>query len=136
MNIKRLTNNDIIDINRIQECRGFAKIKNDIIPNNWVVYGAYEGDNIIGICFLFEYRRIPHSDYPSGYIAEIGGAYTMPEHRHKGIMTELVKTIMENRKNDIPICDAIVADATDEAVSIYKKFGFEQSTEHRVWCRL
>lgn len=137
--IKKLSYKDAYDINKLQERRGYATIKPDFLLGNdcdWVVYGAYNGDNIVAMCCFFKYRRIPHEDYPNGYVAEIGGAYVLPEYRNRGIMSKLIETMLQNTKEDLFLCDAIVADATDAAYSIYKKMGFVDSVEHRIWRKL
>ena len=93
-------------------------------------------EEIVGICFLFLYRRLPHSDYPTGVIAELGACYTVPEYRRQGIMSELIGTCLENVPQDCPQVGAIVADASNQVIRILmNKYGFEDAVEgeRRLW---
>lgn len=139
LEIRKLNKDELYLVNKIQESRGLQKINKsfwDSNKNNWVVYAAFDDDNIVCISYLFPYNRIPHTDYPSGYIAELGGTYTIPEYRNKGIATKVVYEMLYNVKNDLPLLDAIVADSTDEGYPIYKKLGFIDSDTPRIWKQL
>jgi len=132
--IRRLTVNDLQHINHIQSMRGFNYVHASFIQSNmWVLYGAFINTKLVAICGFFKYYRIPHSDYPNGCVVELGGAYTLPEYRNRGIMSKLVDEMFDHFKEDIENCDAIVADASDLAYPLYKKKGCIDSDEHRIW---
>ncbi len=133
---RRLQDADIPYINALQRRRGFEEIEEGQLPAEWIVYGAFSGEEIIGICILFLYRRLPHSDYPGGLIAELGGCYTVPEYRGKGVMSALVGTCLEHLPGDCPEAGAIVSDASSHVISILmNQYGFEDAVEgeRRVW---
>lgn len=127
---------DLQFINDIQKERGLPLISKNIwesSDNNWVVYGGFIEDKIVCITFLFPYYRIPHNDYPYGYVAELGGTYTLPKYRNKGFASKVIKEMLANVKEDLPLLDAIIADSTDDGYPIYKRFGFMDGECHRIW---
>ena len=134
---RKLGDADIHSINELQKRRGFSQIDEDRLPEEWVGYGAFtKEEQIVGICFLFLYRRLPHGDYPSGVIAELGACYTVPEYRRQGIMSELIGTCLKNIPQDCPQVGAVVSDASNHVISILmKRYGFEDAVEgeRRLW---
>lgn len=134
---RKLDNTDIHFINELQRQRGYEQISEDRLPDEWVGYGAFtQEEKIVGICFLFLYRRLPHNDYPSGVIAELGACYTVPEYRRQGIMSELIGTCLKNIPQDCPQVNAIVVDASNQVIRILmEKYGFEDAVEgeRRLW---
>ena len=80
--LRCLYDTDLYEVNKLQSDLGYKQVK-EIVG---YLYGAFEG--IIGI---FPYNRLPHTDYPNGRIAEIGGLYVKEDYRHKGIATQLLE---------------------------------------------
>lgn len=136
MEIRILQENDIKALNKLQAERGYNEIGDYFNSSEcrWVIFGAFDNDELVSVVGLFPYKRMPHADYPSGSIAELGGLYTKPEYRRLGIGTKLVSSILEYAKKEM-LLDAIVADSTENGYNITNKFGFEDSTEHRQWLR-
>lgn len=134
--IRKLNETDLEQVNEMQEYRGLAKINTSFFSssaNDWVIYGAFDGEHLVSVSFLFPYRRIPNEDCPYEYVAELGGAYTLPEYRNKGIASKVIETMLNNVKNDLPLLDVILANTTDASHSLYKKFGFEDEDSRRIW---
>ena len=133
--MRRLTKDDKHYIDELQKSRGFNGVPDYFYSSTceWVMYGAFCDDKLVSMVALFPYRRLPHKDYPHGYIAELGSMYTMPEYQYRGIATNLLRKMLSNIKNDLPLLDAIVADSTEDAYDIYEHFGFKNSTEYRQW---
>lgn len=139
LNFIRLGDDNISDINRIQKLRGFRTLKEaNGIPKDWVVYGAYDGKDIVAIAALFTYRRLPYEDYENGMVAELGGLYTLEGYRRRGIMTQLLRTMMENVKNDCIHLDAVTTDANMFSKGILRKLGWDDAVrgETRLWINL
>lgn len=134
---RKLNDTDIHFINELQMQRGYALISEESLPREWVGYGAFTQEGqIVGICFLFLYRRLPHSDYPNGVIAELGACYTVPEYRRQGIMSELIGMSLKNIPADCPQVEAVVADASNHVIRILmEQYGFEDAVagERRLW---
>ena len=134
---RKLNDTDIHFINKLQMQRGYALISEDTLPREWVGYGAFTQEGqIVGICFLFLYRRLPHSDYPNGVIAALGACYTVPEYRRQGIMSELIGMSLRNIPADCPQVEAVVADASNHVIRILmEQYGFEDAVEgeRRLW---
>ena len=137
MQYRKLCDEDIHYINDLQDQRNFERIRDGKLPENWVAYGAFtEEGRIAGISFLFLYRRLPHEDYPTGWIAELGGCYTDPEFRQQGIMSKLIGLSLERMPQDCPQAGAVVADASNYVIRILmEKYGFEDAVEgeRRLW---
>ena len=136
MTIRKLIGDDIAYVAEMQKMQGLKSPEFDSIPDDWSVYAAFDEEKIVSICYLFRYKRIPHADYPTGTVAELGGAYTLPEYRGKGIMSAIVKELIGNCEKDLGKVDALIADSTDDAYGIYIKNGAHDSTEHRIWWQL
>ena len=134
MNIRKLQNRDLEEINKIQKERKFKEIHYNLEGPycKWVFFGAFEGDELVSIIGLFSYNRLPHKDYPNGRVAEMGGLYTKPKYRNKKIATKLIEAIFEYAKVRMTL-DAIVVDSTDFTCRVLEDLGFINSTEHRQW---
>lgn len=125
--LRCLYNTDLDEVNKLQSYLGYKQIQ----EISGYLYGAFEDTTLIGIIGIFPYNRLPHTDYPNGRIAEIGGLYVKEDYRHKGIATQLLEyAIGDSKKLDL---DAYVVDCTLESYNICKKLGFVDSTENRVW---
>lgn len=132
--IRRLNALDIPEINRIQKERGYEVIYS---LYHYVGYGAFDDDKLVATAFLFPYNRVPHVDYPNGYVAELGAIYTDPNYRKQGIATRLLEEILKNASDDLPGVSAIVADALDGFYPIAKKQNCLDETEsHRIWWKI
>lgn len=127
MEIRKLTEKDITSINKLQTELGYKEISK---IHGWM-YGAFQKKELVGIVGVFPYRRLPHKDYPNGYIAEIGALYVKDSFRRMGIATKLLQFAMEKTANKG--LDAYVIDCTKDSYRIFKSLGFEESTEYRMW---
>lgn len=127
MKLRKLTKKDIPTINKLQVELGHKEISK--IPG-WM-YGAFYKEDLVGMVGVFPYRRLPHKDYPNGYIAEIGALYVKPPFRRMGIATKLLQLAIE--KTAYRGLDAYVIDCTKDSYGIFKSLGFEESTEYRMW---
>ena len=125
---RKLNDTDIHFINELQMQRGYALISEDSLPREWVGYGAFTQEGqIVGICFLFLYRRLPHSDYPNGVIAELGACYTVPEYRRQGIARRMLSELMrEGRDEGIGRFTLEVRASNEAAIALYRGLGFYQ----------
>ena len=131
--IRKLTKRHKDQINEIQKQRGFVEIDDSFFESQKVLYGAFHDDRLVSMAALYLYHRLPCSDYPHGFIAELGSVYTIPEYRFHGIATMIITVILDSVKKDWLLLDAIVVDSTDDACNMYEKLGFKYSTEHRQW---
>lgn len=94
-------------------------------------YGIFEDDKLVSVmtatfCFVF-----PCEDSPSGRIAHISGAYTLPDCRHRHYATELLTAIEADAKAfgaDYLCCDST-------ADGLYLRFGMQPTSddETRMW---
>ena len=82
----------------------------------------FKDNNIIAICCLqiIEYLPQCNDNGRQGYICNV---YTEKEYRNQGIQTRLLKEVIDySIKNDL--CELDLSTNTDNAISLYKKFGF------------
>lgn len=129
MRFKKLDINDLDRINVLQESLGYNGI-NDIVGH---LFGCFDDTSLIAIVGIFPYNRLPHVDFPSGKVAEVGGLYVKKEYRRQGVATKLLGYALESCKS---LClDAYVIDCKDASYEIFKSYGFEPalSGEHRMW---
>lgn len=125
--IRPLHNKDLYELNKLQSSLGYKEVQ-EIIG---YLYGAFDDTNLIGIVGIFPYKRLPHIDYPNGYIAEIGALYVKEQYRSQGVATKLLEYALDDSKT--LGLDAYVIDCTLESYNIFKKLGFVDSTENRMW---
>lgn len=128
MLIRQLTNDDLELINQILLEQGLTSIP--YVKNSWILYGCIANDKLVSIAGLFIYDRFPHADYPTGHVAEIGGVYTSPKYRRRGIMKALLKELIDQAEG----IDCIVSDTKPEAVGIFAELDFIMvDNEFRMW---
>ena len=97
-------------------------------------YGAFEDNKPVSVMTATFCRVFPHKDSPKGRIVHISGAYTLPEYRHRGCATALLRMI----ESDAAAfgADYICCDST--ADGLYGSYGFEPAPENetRMWKRV
>lgn len=98
-----------------------------------IVYGIYEDDMLVSIMTVTFYYVFAHPDSPTGRIANISGAYTLPEYRHRGYASKLLQLIISTSRAfnvDYLCCDS-------KADDLYYKQGFILSDDaSRLWLPL
>lgn len=96
-------------------------------------YGYYVYDELVGVMTATYMYVFLHSDSPNGKVVYISGAYVHPDYRGKGIATELLAYIEKDSKKyfkaDYLCCNSSADD-------LYKKAGFVESSESRLWKKL
>ena len=120
---RRLTNTDLPSINGLLKEQEIPPLRSRL-PEEWLLYGAFEEDRLIALCALFCYRRFPHRDYPNGYVAELGALYTSPSHRNRGIMSALLREVLDRIPEDRPELDVLTADSNVLSTKLLRKAGF------------
>ena len=133
--VRRLTDTDLPSINDLLIEQRISPLPFSCLPEEWLLYGAFEEDQLIALCGLFCSRRFPHRDYPNGYVAELGALYTSPAHRNRGIMTALIREALKRIPEDRPGLDALTADSNEMSTELLRRAGFKDtvSGETRLW---
>ena len=133
--VRRLTDKDLPSINDLLIEQRISPLHISRLPEEWLLYGAFEEDKLIALCGLFCSRRFPHRDYPSGYVAELGALYTSPAYRNRGIMTDLIREALKRIPEDRPGLDALTADSNEMSTRLLRRAGFKDavSGETRLW---
>lgn len=139
---QKLDNHHIHDLVVISESDGFpypiseevARVycqSRDANTPGAQTYGVFEDDKLVSVmtatfCFVF-----PCEDSPSGRIAHISGAYTLPDCRHRRYATELLTAIEADAK--VFGADYLCCDST--ADGLYLSFGMRPTSddETRMW---
>lgn len=130
--IKRIK--DVEDINKIQRIRNYRELTE--VKDSWIIFGAYLDGEIVAVCGLFIYDRIPHEDYVTGTVAELGAAYTLEEYRGRGIMKILISELIHFARYDCPGLCAVTADASDAVAHIAASLSCLDGDENRIWWQL
>ena len=92
------------------------------LNNDFFVFVEEKDNDIIAICCLqiIEYLPQCNDNGRQGYICNV---YTEKEYRNQGIQTRLLNEVINySIKNDL--CELDLSTNTDNAISLYKKFGF------------
>lgn len=124
---RRLPDTDLPSINDLLTEQEIPHLRIARLPEEWLLYGAFEGDRLIALCALFCYRRFPHRDYPNGYVAELGALYTSPSHRNRGIMSALLRETLDRIPEDRPELDALTADSNALSTKLLRRAGFNDA---------
>lgn len=91
----------------------------------FLVYNA--DDNVIGASAVSYYQVMPTYHNPSGKKAYIMNMYVAPEHRRKGIATELLDLLIADSKERG--IDHITLEATQMGRKLYENYGFCQMSD-------
>ena len=93
------------------------------LNNNNYAFIEEKDDDIIAICCLqiVEYMPQCNDNGKYGYICNV---YTSDEFRNKGIQTKLLEKVINFAKEN-DLCELNLSTDSEEAISIYKKLGFE-----------
>ena len=93
------------------------------LNKNFYAFIEEKDDDIIAICCLqiVEYMPQCNDNGKYGYICNV---YTSDEFRNKGIQTNLLEKVINFAKEN-DLCELSLSTDSEEAISIYKKLGFE-----------
>lgn len=99
--------------------------KTSIEDDSYVGWLAVDKGEIVatsGVCFL---QGPPTFSSPSGQVAYVTNMYTVPAYRRQGLASHLLSlVIQEARDRGVRLARL---HASDDAVSVYRKFGFTDS---------
>jgi predicted acetyltransferase len=118
-------NNDINEMDK-------EKIKNAL--ENYFINHVKNNDFIGIVCecnkeaistaFLAIYENPANTNFTNGRIGTLLNVYTYPKYRKNGISTNIIKTIIEEAKEqNVSVIDLM---ATNDGEKIYRKFGFKE----------
>ena len=100
------------------------EIKNFASPeSNYFIYGAFDDDELIGICAFFREQRLK-----TRHRGDIRQVYIDPAYSGLGIARALLKITIEKafEEKEIEQITLSVVSENQKAVSLYKQFGFVQ----------
>jgi ribosomal protein S18 acetylase RimI-like enzyme len=83
-------------------------------------YVAEEGEQTLGAVFAYSYRRFGQDVL---YLQEL---FVDPDHRHKGVGRELVKTVRDHLGEDARVNVVPLVKADTGVLNFYNSLGFEQ----------
>ena len=152
--IIRLRNIHLNDLIKLSKSEGFPYVVTDCIKHRLQIYflsgenpigpgtqiyGCYAATDdskkpeLVGVMTATYMYVSPHIDSPGGKTVQISGAYVRPDMRHNGIATKLLKAIEEDAGQHFD-ADYLCCDSS--ADDVYKKAGFIESSESRLWKKL
>ena len=92
---------------------------------SFVSWLAVDGGQIIDTSGLSIVEKPPYFGCPNGKIGLLSSMFTNPDHRRKGIGTEILRRITADAK--AAGCSVIQITASDMGVLLYTAFGFEKN---------
>lgn len=125
--IRQLT---IDDIEIIKHFYSFSYIGNWFdkrMLETGMYYGYFENEELIGIAGIHIYS-------PEYRVAAIGNVTTHPEHRGKGIATQVTYKLCTELLKKVDIIGLNVMPDNEAAIRSYKKIGFEVTAEYEEYC--
>ena len=142
---QKLENHHIQDLVAISKAQGFpypitedvARVycrNRDTTEIGVQTYGIFEENKLVSVMTATFCVVFPCEDSPSGRIAHISGAYTLPDHRHRHYATELLTAIEADA--EAFGADYLCCDST--ADGLYLCFGMQPTSddETRMWKRI
>ena len=97
-----------------------------LADGTFVSWLAFDGDKIIGTSGMSFVEKPPYFGCPSGRIGLLSSMYTNPEYRRQGIAGSLIKNAINHcRENKLAFLSLEVRKSNENAVRLYKRFGFE-----------
>lgn len=110
------------------------KIKNQLqlyfkkhIGKDCVIFTAKENENIIATAILVIIEKPANPRFLCGTTGEVLNVYTIPQKRHTGIATILMKMVIEYANNEK--LDLVELKATKDGYNIYKSIGFRNKVK-------
>jgi predicted acetyltransferase len=89
---------------------------------------------VISVAFLIIGEWPPNRKFLNGKIGTLLNVYTYPEYRKNGIVTNVIKMIIEEaKKQDVSIIDL---HATEDGKNVYKKLGFSENEDKSMRLKL
>lgn len=102
----------------------------DHINKDFFCWFAEKDGKVVGVASMCMFCRIPYYQNPVGLEGYILNVYTLPEYRHYGAATKLVKEIIDfSKKGSIK---RLWLNASDAGRRIYESLGFENGEENQM----
>ncbi len=86
------------------------------------VYTAWDGEIIVGSCFLLVTEKPANPSFPHGKTGSVLNVYTMPEYRRMGIASHLMHELIDDSRSFG--LDFIELKATEDGYNLYSSLGF------------
>jgi GNAT superfamily N-acetyltransferase len=99
--------------------------------DDYTQFVAVEDNKIIGTSSVSFYFLPPNVKHPSGKVGYVANMFTYPEHRRKGVGTELFSLSVEAAKD--AGCSEVSLDATEMGRTVYEKYGFEVNEKAMIY---
>ena len=99
-----------------------------------IAFAARAEGRMVGVAYLLIMEKPANPFFPNGLDSEVLSVYTEDEYRGRGICTQLMKNLIDYAKeHEVCRIDLI---ATEEGYPIYKKHGFEDTTQKYIDMRM
>lgn len=119
--------NSTVNIDKLEkETRIYLKQR---LNKDIYFFGAFVDDKLVSICGLTISNYLPQVDDLMGYVGLICSVYTKPEYRKRGYQHKTLEKILQFAKL-INIKRLHLTAKNEYAINMYKKFGFEHSTDY------
>lgn len=99
--------------------------------NTFVVFMAFDEDQIAATGGLSLYEITPSLHCPNGKVGYISNIYTLPQYRGQGIARALMEQLLAEAK--ARKCTKIVLNATDMGRPLYEAMGFADTKNDMVY---
>ena len=92
-------------------------------------FGTFVDDKLVSICGLYVSNYLPQVDDLIGNVGLICSVYTYPTYRKRGYQHRTLEKVLQFAKL-INIKRIHLTSSNEYAIKMYKKFGFEYSTDY------
>lgn len=118
--------------NNINEDKLYRETKfylRDNLNKNIYFFGTFVDDKLVSICGLNVLNYLPQANDMLGHVGLICSVYTLPEYRRRQYQNRTLEKILAFAKL-INIRRLHLTSKNNAAISMYKKFGFDTSTDY------
>lgn len=92
-------------------------------------FGTFADDKLVSICGLYVSNYLPQVDDLIGNVGLICSVYTYPTYRKRGYQHRTLEKVLQFAKL-INIKRIHLTSSNEYAIKMYKKFGFDHSTDY------
>ena len=116
-----------INIDKLRE--ETEKYLNKRLNKDIYFFGTFADDKLVSICGLYVSNYLPQVDDLIGNVGLICSVYTYPTYRKRGYQHKTLEKVLQFAKL-INIKRIHLTSSNEYAIKMYKKFGFDHSTDY------
>lgn len=124
---EKFKDKEYIDINKLKKETKLYLVEN--LNKDIYFFGVFNKGKLVSICGLYISNYLPQVNDLIGKVGLICSVYTLPEYRKRGYQHKTLEQVLQFAKL-MNIKRLHLTSRNEYAIKMYKKFGFEKSTDY------